>query len=277
MSYVFYQGKVRPLRQIKINPYDLGFLRGYAVFDVMKVVNQKPFLIKEHWKRLKNSAQQLNMKMPLNCQEYRANVKQLLKYNKFSSAILRTVLSGGFSQDGFTYEGDTNFLIFLENAEPLFPSHKVYTQGSKIISVHYKREIPTAKVTNYLEALRYQKEKKKNKALEIVFFWENLVLEASTSNIFIVKKSTIITPRENILLGITRNLVIKLAQKNKFLVKERDIKIKELFQADEVFLTASNKNIVPVVKVDNKLIKNGKVGRVTQKLMDIMQDYLKKY
>ncbi len=277
MSYAYFQGKIVPIQQVNINPYDLGFLRGYAVFDVMKVVNDKPFLMREHWRRLKNSAKQTKLKLPINCREYKKTLEKLLKKNEFQHTIIRTVLTGGVSPDGFTYSGKSDLFIFLEDARTLSPNSETYKQGAKIISLEYKRELPLAKVTNYLEALSHQSEKKQKKALEIVYFWKSEVLEASTSNIFIIKNKKIITPQDNILKGITRNLVIRLAQKNNYIIQEKKVKIKNLMEADEVFLTASNKDIVPVTKIDNVKINRGKVGTITLDLIKIMENYLKKY
>ena len=101
------------------------------------------------------------------------------------------------------------------------------------------------------------------------------VLEAATSNIFIVKDGVVITPKNNVLAGITRNVVIEVAQK-KYKVIEREVTITDLLYADEVFLTASYKEIVPIVEIDGKRIAQGSVGKVTLVLMKDFQEYTEK-
>lgn len=273
--YGYLNGKITTLDKIKISPYDMGLLRGYGVFDVMRTQNGKPFFLDGHWKRLQNSAQELNLKVPVNKKEFQKIIIKLLKLNGFNESIMRTVLTGGASGDGFTFENRETFYILIEKFKPL--AGEYFNRGADVITLEYLRDIPRAKITNYIAAIKNQKEKKKKRALEIIYTNRGKVLEMSTSNLFMVKKGKLITPKKNILFGITRNLVIELAKKNGFDIREREIKTGELFSADEVFLTASNKDIVPVVKVDGKKIGNGKVGKMTKELMTIFQEFAKKY
>jgi branched-chain amino acid aminotransferase len=145
---------------------------------------------------------------------------------------------------------------------------KVYKNGVKIITNEYLRTLPTSKTSNYLNAVLLQKYKNKHKALEILYVNNGEVLECSTSNIFIVKNGTILTPKEKVLKGITRKNVIDIANKNKITVKETELKINELKNADEVFITATNKKVVPIVNIDDFKIADGKVGKTTKFLLN---------
>lgn len=104
---------------------------------------------------------------------------------------------------------------------------------------------------------------------QLIFF--PVVYEGTVSNIFIVKNGVLITPENGVLLGITRKHVIQIA-KEKFTVEQREVKLEELLQADEVFLTAANKRIMPVVKVDDHQIGNGKPGDRTKQLMKMFDE-----
>ncbi len=133
--------------------------------------------------------------------------------------------------------------------------------------MEHQRIIPEAKHNNYILAVKNQKLRIKEKAFEILYTFEGKVLEASTSNFFIVKNKQLITPKHNILIGTTRNKIIHLA-KNKHQIIEKDIQLKDALSADEAFLTATNKGVVPVVKINSTTIGNGKVRDVTLELID---------
>jgi len=272
--HCYFNGNIIPKNKIKISPYDLGFLRGYGVFDVMCTQNGKPFLLDQHWKRFQRSAKELGLKIPLSKKNFKVIIVRLLKLNSFNESIIRTILTGGVSKDAFSPAKET-FCILIEKFKPLPPAY--YTEGVGVMTLDYKREFPHAKITNYVAAIKNHNNKTKNGSVEIVYMKDGKVLEASTSNFFIFKGKSLITTKSDILFGVTRNLVIKLARKNGYVVKERDINIKELFSADEFFLTASNKNILPVVKVDGKMIGDGKVGKRTKDLIGIFKKFIEKY
>ena len=272
--YSYFNGQIKTLDKIRISPYDLGFIRGYGVFDVMRTQNGKSLLLNEHWQRFQNAAKTLNLKIPLGKNEYQGFVKKLLKLNNFSETLIRTILTGGISKDAFSSSGRETFLILAERFKSL--NKEIYEKGISAVTLNFCRELPEIKTTNYLEAIRCQNLKNRRKAFEIIYVKNGEALEASTSNIFIFKKNVLITSKDKILFGITRNLIIKLA-KNLFRIEERKISEKELFNASEVFLTATNKNIVPVVKIDDKKINNGKVGKNAKILMNKLSEFLKRY
>ena len=273
-SYAYFNGKIKVIDKVQISPLDLGFIRGYGIFDVMRTQNGKLLLLNEHWRRFQNAAKELNLKIPINKNKCHELIRKLLKLNNFPESIIRIVLTGGISEDLFSLSGQETFLILAERFELL--DKRIYEKGASAVTLNFCRELPEIKTTNYLEAIRHQNFKDRHKAFEIIYVKNREVLEASTSNIFIFKKNVLITPKDKILLGITRNLIIKLA-KNLFRIKEKKISEKELINASEVFLTATNKNIVPIIKIDGKNISSGKVGKNTKILMVKLSEFLKKY
>jgi len=273
-SYAYFNGKIKAIDKVKISPLDLGFIRGYGIFDVMRTQNGKLLLLNEHWRRFQNAAKELNLKIPINKNKCHELIRKLLKLNNFPESIIRIVLTGGISKDLFSLSGQETFLILAERFELL--NKRIYEKGVNAVTLNFCRELPKIKTTNYLEAIRHQNFKDRHKAFEIIYVKNSEVLEASTSNIFIFKKNVLITPKDKILSGITRNLIIKLA-KNLFRIEEKKISGKELINASEVFLTATNKNIVPIIKIDGKNISSGKVGKNTKILMVKLSEFLKKY
>lgn len=279
MTKIYFNGKIVDLKKAMINPYDLGILRGYGVFDVMRTINGKPFLLEKHYKRLKNSAEKLKLEVPFSEKDFRKIVEKLIQLNNFlnKDATIRTVLTGGVSPSAFLIQKPTCYIL-IERFAAL--PKEIFKKGAKVITIEYERYLPEAKITNYLEPIRHQAVKEKNGALEIIYVKNGKALEASTSNLFIIKNKSknkkIITPKNNILKGITRGLVINLASE-KFHVEERELLEKELRNADEVFLTATNKDIVPVVNIDGKKIGNGKPGEITKNLIAMFDEFLKTY
>lgn len=273
-KYCFANGKITTLEKACVPVNDLAVLRGYAVFDFLKTVNERPFLWREHWQRFKNSAKLLDLAVPVGEGEVLLAIKSLLKKNKVKEASVRLLLTGGASEDGLA-ASEPNFYILLEDVYR-FPA-RCFTHGAKLITADYRRVVPGAKSTNYLATLRLQKAKKKAGASEILLVDQGRVLECSTSNFFLVTSGKIVTAPEDVLLGTIRNKVIELAIQNKIEVEEREIKVGELAMADEAFLTATSKDVMPVVQIDGQKIANGRIGPVTKRLMQLFAELVKNY
>ena len=273
---IFLNGRYLAEKKAGISPLDLGLIRGYGIFDVMRVVNGKPFLMEAHWQRFKNSAKMFDLSLKVSDGEYEKIVKKLIKTNKArKNRIIRTVLTGGLSADGLTPQGRETFYVTVEKLKPLPPS--AYEKGVKVITHDYEREYPQSKVTNYVTAIKNIKRKIKEGAHEVIYVSNGKAKEGALSNYFMVKKGKVLTPKEKILIGITRNLIIKLAKKAGYKIIERDISIDELHNADEIFLTNTTKGILPVVKIDDKKISLGKPGETTKTLMKELADYISKW
>ncbi len=150
---------------------------------------------------------------------------------------------------------------------------KPFTKPKKIITVDMERFIPTSKSTNYLSAVFAQQKAHGQDAIEAIYKTkENHLLEGTTTNLFCFKGSTLITPPDNILPGITRGVVLDLL-KDRYEIQMRHIPEKELPEMDEVFITASNKEVVPVIQIDNLVINGGKPGEKTKDLLKTWADH----
>jgi len=265
-SYCYLNGKIIKLKDAKISPFDLGFARGYAITEVLRSYNGKVFLFDEHYKRLKTAVKSLRLKLKESKNEIEEILNKLMIKNKCNNAKFKLVLSPGIGKSDLDL-GDNETLFIYAQEYIDFPKD-FYTKGIKIISVNYKRNLSEFKSSNYIEAICLRKEMKDKKANEILYVLNDYVLECSTSNIFLIKDNILITPKQDILYGATRGFVLGFAKKH-IRIEERNISFKELLNADEVFITATTKQIMPVVKIDDKIINNGKVGENTLKLMEI--------
>lgn len=275
--FCYFNGEILSCNKISLSPYDLGFLRGYAVFDVMSTENGKPFLWERHFDRLCLSAQALNLRVPVSGDEYRNILNELIIRNQEKNISFRTVLSGGTSADSFVPQpGEETFLVLAEAAHT-YPA-KQYEEGVTAITLEYERSLPQVKLANHAIAISDLPRRKEAGAFEAIYVNNGQISEASQSNVFIVKNGSIVTTWENVLHGITQGLVLELAEKISLVAQKGAISLEELMNADEVFVTGSSKRIMPVVRIDERVIGTGGVpGPVTRQLMEALDDFVVHY
>jgi D-amino acid aminotransferase len=274
IKYCYFNGQIIELKKASLPVYDLGIVRGYSAFDWFRTYNGKIFHIKEHYARFKNSLKEIGLKLELSFQDFEKACYDLMKLNKMKESSFRILMTGGNMDDGLL-STKPNLFILIEPT--IDPTQETLKNGIKVITSEYLRPFPLSKSTCYLEAVRLESKKRKNGATEILFLKDNKVYECATSNIFIVKKGIFYTPKNNVLLGITRKAVIDLLNKNKFKVIEKDISEKELFNADEVFLTATNKRVLPIIKINKNKIGNGVVGQLTRQAQKLFEGHILNY
>lgn len=282
--FCFLNGKIIPIKKASLPLTDLAILRGYGAFEFFRTYNSLPVLIYDYFRRFRNTATELKLKISYTDEELVNIVLQLLKKNKISNYRLplttyhlpltevgiRFVLTGGCSLDSYSVS-EPNFFILIEPLHGV--SDKIYAKGVQLMSHEYQREFPGAKSINYLLAIGLTSLREKNKAYDTLFYSNNKILELTRSNFFIVSENTLITPIHNILHGITRNIIIKIA-KQKYNVMERDVFMNELNNADECFMTSTTKKCLPVTKVDSLAIGNGKPGPVCTQLNRMFNEYI---
>lgn len=262
--------------QATLSAKDITVLRGYGVFDFLITYNRRPFYLKEHVERLENSARDINLAVSYSNKEICDIVLETIEKNPHhKESNIRIVYTGGISPDGVTPQGNG---ILMVMATPKYELPKWwYTDGAAVATVEMERFIPTSKSTAYLNAVFAQQEAKKTGAIEAIYVdRQNRVLEGTTTNIYCIKDGRIATAPDGILTGITRSVVLKLTE-GKYPVDLRHIDRSELAGFDEIFISASNKEIVPVVKIDDIVVKDGKPGPVTRDVMAMFKEYTQAY
>jgi branched-chain amino acid aminotransferase len=276
MDTYYIDGKFVGDENAQISAKDITVLRGYGVFDFLITYNKRPFFIKEHVARLENSAREIGLALRHTNEDICDIVLQTIKKNPHHiESNIRIVYSGGISPDGVTPQGNGILMVMVTPKHELPPWW--YQDGAKIITVDIERFIPTSKSTNYLSAVLAQQKAHETGAVEAIYKdRENRLLEGTTTNIFCFKDNRLITPPDDILPGITRGVVLDLT-KDRYAHELRHINADELKQMDEIFITASNKEIVPVVQVDDLGIGNGKPGEKTRDVMELFKKYTHAY
>ena len=276
MDVYYIDGEFVTEDQAMIPAKDITVLRGFGVFDFLITYNKKPFFLEAHVARLENSAKEIGLSLGHSNREICDIVIQTLEKNSHhTESNIRIVYSGGISPDGVTPQGNGILMVMVT------PKYELptwwYTDGAKIITVDMERFIPTSKSTNYLSAVFAQQKAHQTGAVEAIYKTpENHLLEGTTTNLFCFKGNTLITPPDGILPGITRSVVLDLL-KDTYEIQLRHIREDELKQMDEIFITASNKEVVPVIQVDNLVVKDGKPGRKTMDLLEKWADYTRAY
>jgi branched-chain amino acid aminotransferase len=276
MDTYYIDGQFVDEERALINAKDLIVLRGFGVFDFLITYNRHPFFLKEHVQRLENSARGIGLEIRHTNSEICSIVEDTVKRNpRHAESGIRIVYSGGISSDGVTPEGNGILVVMVT------PKHELplswYTEGAKIITVDIERFIPTSKSTCYLTAVYAQQQAKKEGAIEAVYVdRNNRILEGTATNFFCFKNSRLVTPDRGILPGITRSVILDLV-KGFLEVETRDIDRSELQDMEEVFITASNKEVVPIVRVNDLQIGDGRIGEKTRKIMDLFRAYTDAY
>lgn len=268
MNHCFLNGKIMPIEEAKVSVLDIGLMRGYGVYDGLASVNGKVFKFADHWQRFTDGAHALGLNIPITEETCEKKILEVLEKSGLlnTRANIRMILTGGDTINGieFDFEKPT-FYITAEKWESL-PAD-FYADGAKLLTYRYKREMPEHKTINYITGVMLQSWRKEERAVEILYTYDGEVLECATSNICVVKDGKVITPAENVLGGITLKAVLSIAEGLGLEIERRVMREEELRMADEVFITSSFKDIVPIVKIDDFIVKNGEVGAVTKKLM----------
>ena len=262
-----------PCSEVRLDLFDLGLIRAYGVFDYLRTYHQKPFRLSDYLDRFERSAGLLGMELPTDRTTLSELVQELIARTSPIAAAgadfgIRFLLTGGPSVDGFSRSAEPTLLVLIEPITN--PNPHDIEQGIKLLRCEYLRDLPEAKTTNYLNAVRLYPRMKAEGAAELLYCWQGSVLEASRANIFAFFGNTLVTPLAGILLGNTRRTVLELAS-GQFDIEERALREEELALADELFITGSGRMLTPVVQVDSLTVGGGRPGRKTQVLIDAFE------
>ena len=273
-SFCLLNGKLQKEKDAKISVNDIGLHRSYGVFEVLRTYNGKAFLLKEHLDRLYNSAKEINLKIPYNKTQISEYINTLLAKNSHKESLIKILITGGESDDGMTPKNKPTFLILTKNLHG--SKKKIYEKGVKLITYEHERFIPTAKTLHYVQLLKSLKRLKNEKAFTLLYTSNGHILEGATCNIFFFNGRNLITPKTDVLNGITRDLVTKLASKY-FVIQHKEVKLETIRSCKEAFLTLTTKGIVPVVKINKQMIGKGIPGSNTKLVMELFNEYVENF
>lgn len=252
-------------KDAKISLLDNGFMFGDAFFDTMRTYKGVVLELDRHLSRIKKTAKILHLKLPCSIKELESWIKKTSKINKLDQARMRVTISRG--EHGFDFLTSKNTTLAI-TCEPYKKDEKVTINGVSTFTLNFQRPWPEIKSTNLMPMVQAYHTLQKKKGYEGILVDDlGNVTEGSSTNIFIVKNGEVFTPKDRMLAGVTRNRVIELVKEMKLKMNIENFHKAELFKADEIFLTNRPREIIPVIKVDNKKIGTGKPGAITKKII----------
>lgn len=271
---VYIDGQLYDKENAKISVYDHGFLYGDGVFEGLRVYGGRVFRLDEHLRRLWNSAKSIWLEIPITQAEMAAAVNHTVSTNGIRDGYVRLVVSRGVGTLGL----DPNKcarpqVIVIADHITLYPE-EFYKNGLEIVTASTIRNNPAAlnpriKSLNYLNNILAKIEGLQAGCVEALMLnHKGEVAECTGDNIFLVSHGELLTPPADagILEGITRGVVIELAQAARIPVRQIALTRHDVYCSDECFLTGSAAEVIPVVKVDNRKIGDGKPGPITRDL-----------
>lgn len=275
---IYFNGRLISADDLVVSPLDHGFLYGHGLFETMRTYHGNLFKGEAHFKRLAAAAAILGWP-ELPCQaEFTAAINSVLQHNNLQDASIRLTLSrgSGAARPDPASCGALTIAVFAAPLPPPLPP-----SGWSIATVNLRRNLSSPlvriKSANYLDNILAKAEAKILGAQEAVMLnTDGFVAEGSMSNIFLVKAGRLITPDENsgILPGITRSTVIELAQTENIPIEIRRVKAEELDEADEIFLTSSIMEVIPVRMINGRTVGNDveTPGVITVKLRELYRE-----
>lgn len=275
-SIVYINGLFTPLKNAKVSILDRGFCYGDGLFETMRAHNRKVFRLEQHIERLFRSLPILYLDLPMTRQEVKSVVQETVKRNKYENAIIRLTLTRGDNGPNFKIDPDSppTLVVNIRPHNPL--SKSVYRKGAEITLIAMQTPIlPEVKhglkTCNFLSNILVRELSRSRGFMEGVIVDPIMgVTEGATSNLFVVKAGVLKTPPANnyVLAGITRQVVLEIARNHKIPILESKLMPEDVLMADEVFITNSGIDIVPVVRVDKTYIGRKKPGILTRFLQD---------
>ena len=271
---VYLNGKFVDESKAVVSVFDHGLLYGDGVFEGIRSYSGLIFKLREHVERLFESAHTIMLKIPMSREELIRVVKESLRVNRLRDAYIRLVVTRGEGDLGLDPRKCSAPTVFvIADKIQLYPA-RLYERGLELITVATQRNVPEAlnpqiKSLNYLNNI-LAKIEAINAGYEeaIMLSHSGYVTECTGENIFLVRKKQLLTPPPyiGVLRGITRQTVMELGRAQRLDVREDLLTRHDLFNAEEVFLTGTAAEIVPVVKIDGRVIGAGSPGPVTKKL-----------
>lgn len=281
-QFVYLDGEILKKSEAKISIFDHGLLYGDGVFEGIRSYSGVVFKLDEHLDRLWESAHTLMIDIPMTKKEMEKAIIKTLQKNKLTDGYIRVVVTRGVGDLGLDPARCKKPTIFIITDKIALYPEELYQNGLKMVTVPTVRNLPEAinpsiKSLNYLNNILAKIEAKNAGCVEALMLnHQGYVAECTGDNVFIVdndgshdKKLVLITPPVYLgaLKGITRQAIIELALKKKIKFEERVLTRHDLFNANEMFLTGTAAEVIPVVELDGRKIGTGKPGKTTLSLL----------
>ncbi|MBI2711309.1 MAG: aminotransferase class IV [Bdellovibrio sp.] len=278
-------GQVLGPHEAKVSIFDRGYLYGDSLYEVARSYGAQFYLLDQHLDRLKRSAELCKMKLDQDSATYKREIYKTLEAfralpgNSERDAYMRLIVSRGSGKIGFSLSAiqtPTLYTIIVQSLDGMIPQRSAQRppEGIKVrisprIRMDRRALDPAMKSGNYLNSLLAYLDAAENGFDDALLCdYEGNLTEGTTFNLFYVRREIVATPplENGILVGVTRSKVLEIAKDLGIQVREVRFPRERLFEADEVFLTSSLKEVLPIVQIDGRKIGDGNTGPITQKL-----------
>lgn len=273
---VYLNSRFLPLKKARISVLDRGFLFGDGVYEVLLARNGEPLHLREHLKRLRRSLQAIYCRFTLDHAQFEKNILKLLRLNcanQGNYSIYLQVTRGVDTDRNRNLPRKLKPTVFMLVKRVHAQTYQELKKGkAAITAIDIRWQYNYIKSISLLPTLLLVDKALRVGCEETILIRDGKVLEGTSSNVFVVKNGRIFTPllSKNNLSGVTRDLMIKLARKNKISISERNIAENFLRNADEIWITSSTRGIYPIIKLNGKRVGNGKAGKMWEKMMEIL-------
>ncbi len=276
---IFIDGSLVDESEAKISVFDHGLLYGDGVFEGIRFYNGRVFRLREHLERLVDSARVILLEIPMTLEELEAGVIETIRANGLRNGYVRLVVTRGVGSLGLSPYGCKPSVIIIAASIALY-KQELYEKGLEVVTCSTRRVAPAAlspavKSLNYLNNVLAKLEALNAGAGEgLMLNEQGYVAECTGDNVFILKRGVLATPpaTAGALRGITRDVVIEIAERLEVPVVEREMTRYDIYTADECFLTGTAAEIIPVVLLDKRPIGDGRPGEMTRRFAEVFRE-----
>lgn len=247
-KYFSHNGAVKALKEAVVPIGNIEYSYGFGVYETIRVNNGTPYFLEDHTERLMESARIIGLEHPFSEHLIEESIVALVKKNKAETCNIKLLLIGAHHSE--------NAQLFMLCFNPLFPDRKLYREGADFITYDYKRPFPHAKTLNMLQSYLAYRRARAEGAYDALLLDDNgCIVEGTRTNFFGLVERTLISPPESeILLGVTRKALLRVANRNHFAFHEQPITWGDIQNFDAAFVTSTSSKIIPVRSVDKGLM-----------------------
>ncbi|MHB1943340.1 MAG: D-amino acid aminotransferase [Acidiferrobacteraceae bacterium] len=280
MSIVYLNGHFLPAEQAFVPVFDRGFIFGDGVYEVLPVYGARPFRLAHHLDRLGQSLAGIGLTAPLSAEEWGTIIGELIVRHGGGDQSVYLQITRGAAPRDHAFPAHTEPTVFAYTQPLKESSQEVLGRGVRAVTLDDIRwRHCDIKATALLANVLLRQEAIQRGAAEAILVRDGAVTEGAASNIFVALRGQLVTaPRgPSILPGITRDLILELAAANGIDFAERSLPQEELRQAEEVWMTSSTKEIMPIVALDGQQVGNGTAGPLFWRMHSLFQDYKRQF
>lgn len=273
---IYLNGKFLPIEQAYVPVLDRGFIFGDGIYEVIPVYSRLPFRLDEHLIRLQHSLNGIRLTNPYTVSHWRSLIESLIAQNEGEDQYLYLHITRGVAKRDHAFPAGVEPTVFMMSTPLIIPGQELLTTGVAAITAQDNRwGRCDIKAISLLPNVLLRQLAVDARTMETILLRDGLLTEGAASNIFIVRNHVLLAPPKDhrMLPGVTYDLVLEMAVANAIDHEVRDITEHELRTAQEIMLTSSTKEILPIVQLDGQPIGNALPGEVFRKLNGLYQNY----